>query len=49
MSGGGPAPTSYRHLLGVPSTSDFIVAIDKATLVQSAAASAGASDREEPR
>ena len=40
MSGGvnpAPAPTSYRHLLGVPSTDDFIVAIDKVTLMQSAA------------
>ena len=31
------APTSYRHLLGVPSTNNFIVAIDKVTLVQSPA------------
>ena len=40
MSGGvnpAPAPTSYRHLLGVPSTDDFIVAIDKVTLVQNPA------------
>ena len=40
MSGGvNPAPirTSYRHLLGVPSTDDFIVAVDRVTLVQNAA------------
>ena len=52
MSGGGnaaPAPTSYRHLLGVSSTDtdNFIVAIDKVTLAQSAA-SAG-SDQQGPR
>lgn len=50
MSGGvqpAPAPTSYRHLLGVPSTDDFIVAIDKVTLVQNAA-SVGSS-KQDPR
>ena len=48
MSGGvnpAPAPTSYRHLLGVPSPDDFIVAIDKVTLVQNAA-SAGSSKQD---
>lgn len=49
MSGGGnpaPAPTSYRHLLGVSSTDtdSFIVAIDKVTLAQSAA-SAGSDQQ----
>lgn len=49
MSKGGnpaPAPTSYRHLLGLPSTepNNFIVAIDKVTLAQSAA-SAGSDQQ----
>lgn len=52
MSGGvtpAPAPTSYRHLLGVSSTEpdNFIVAIDKVTLAQNAA-SAG-NDQQGPR
>lgn len=50
MSGGvhpALAPTSYRHLLGVPATDDFILAIDKVTLVQTAA-SAGSS-KQDPR
>ena len=48
MSGGvnpTPAQTSYRHLLGVPSTDGFIVAVDKVTLVQNAA-SAGSSKQD---
>lgn len=48
MSGGANTtqpPTSYRHLLGAPSTEDFIVSIDRVTLTQ-AAVSDGSSKQD---